>query len=74
MLKIQNTVGIIAFTLVISLVSGLYDKIITTSYSNIFTITINTKMTVNHDVSTTMEYNEIHLPVIKTSTGLFSSL
>jgi len=74
MFKISNVLILIILTLVASIISGLPAVIVDLWNSNIFSITINTTLTVNNDVSTTMEYNKIHLPIINPSTGLFSSL
>jgi len=74
MLKVSNISIIIILTLVASIITSLPAEIVDLWNSNIFSITINTTMTVNNDVSTTMEYNKIHLPIINTSKGLYSSL
>jgi len=74
MLKISNISIIIIFTFVVGVMTIMSSEVIDLWNSSDFSITINTTMTVNNDVSTTMEYNKIHLPISNTSTGLFSSL
>lgn len=66
MLKIKNSIFLMTFSLVIFVFVNFYEKTLPKSYVGIFTIPNNTTLSVNNDVSTTIEYNKIHLPIINT--------